>query len=342
MTRIWLNHWFSTAYNIINLIKRGEPTFHIVGSNENSESPIQAVCDEWAREPVLKDDEYVDWALDFCARHEIDVFMPRRHMLAISAQKDAFRSRGIKVMVDDYEIVSTLNQKDQAYRLFEDKGIGIVPPYKVITSAEQFETAYRELSSKFEHVCFKFAKDEGGKSYRLIDNSKKGFSSLLKKQTTRISFSDAYAALSERTSFSPLMVMPFLSGEEISVDCLNTPSGLIAVPRVKDHSRIEHITYDDEIIQTCHDILSKLPLEQPCNIQFKRLNGIPYILEINTRMSGGTHMTCLGSGINIPNIAVNKLLGIDKPWNNKFRACSVSQVEVPVVLNAFADPSCNH
>lgn len=24
MTRIWLNHWFSTAYNIINLIKNEE------------------------------------------------------------------------------------------------------------------------------------------------------------------------------------------------------------------------------------------------------------------------------------------------------------------------------
>ena len=41
MTRIWLNHWFSTAYNIINLLRENNPDFWIIGSNENHESPIK-------------------------------------------------------------------------------------------------------------------------------------------------------------------------------------------------------------------------------------------------------------------------------------------------------------
>ena len=35
MTRIWMNHWFSTAYNIVNLIKQDDPEFLVIGSNEN-------------------------------------------------------------------------------------------------------------------------------------------------------------------------------------------------------------------------------------------------------------------------------------------------------------------
>ena len=35
MVRIWLNHWFSTAYNIINLIKADEQDFYIIGTNDN-------------------------------------------------------------------------------------------------------------------------------------------------------------------------------------------------------------------------------------------------------------------------------------------------------------------
>lgn len=27
MVRIWMNHWFSTAYNIVNLIKQDDPEF---------------------------------------------------------------------------------------------------------------------------------------------------------------------------------------------------------------------------------------------------------------------------------------------------------------------------
>ena len=47
--RIWLNHWFSTAYNIIRLIRDSDPGYTIIGTNENEESPIKAVCDEWYR-----------------------------------------------------------------------------------------------------------------------------------------------------------------------------------------------------------------------------------------------------------------------------------------------------
>ena len=33
MTRIWLNHWFSTAYNIVSLINSAFPDIEIIGSN---------------------------------------------------------------------------------------------------------------------------------------------------------------------------------------------------------------------------------------------------------------------------------------------------------------------
>ena len=57
------------------------------------------------------------------------------------------------------------------------------------------------------------------------------------------------------------------------------------------------------------------------------------MLEINTRMSGGVQMACAASGVNIPAIAVNKLLGVDMPWNNKQEEKRVTFVEVPVVLD---------
>ena len=142
----------------------------------------------------------------------------------------------------------------------------------------------------------------------------------------------AVAALSEKETFPPIMLMPYLPNEEISVDCLKTNSGIIMIPRVKGATRVEAIRYNPDILATCQRFFERIPLEMPCNIQFKYLEGIPYMLEVNTRMSGGVQMACLGSGINIPNIAVNKLLGIDKHWTNNYEEKQVSHIEIPVVI----------
>lgn len=332
MIRIWMNHWFSTAYNIVNLIKQDDPNFYVIGTNENYCSPIRTVCDEWYQEPTLKDDEYVEYCLEFCQEHHVDVFLPRRGMLEISKQKSQFEALGTKVMVDDYNIISALNHKNEAYELFKKEEIGIVPEYRIVTSVDDFRQAYTELSCQYKHVCFKFVKDEGGKSFRLIDNNRTGYAALFKKQTTRMTYEAAVAALSEQTVFAPIMLMPYLPNEEISVDCLKTPSGIIMIPRVKGSTRVEKIRYDAEILSTCELLFKKVPLENPCNIQFKYLDGIPYMLEVNTRMSGGVQMACLGSGINIPNIAVNKLLGIEKSWTNNYEEKQVSHIEIPVII----------
>ncbi len=332
MTRIWMNHWLSTAYNIVNLIKQDDPTFFVIGSNENFGSPIRTVCEEWYQEPILKDDAYVDYCLEFCREHRVDVFLPRRGMLDISKQIARFESIGTKVMVDDYSLISTLNHKDEAYELFKKEGIGIVPDYRMVTTVEQFQRGYSELIDQYKQVCFKFVKDEGGKSFRLIDNSRTGYAALFRKQTTRMTYDAAVAALSEKDVFSPIMLMPYLPNEEISVDCLKTNSGIIMVPRVKGATRVEKISYDTDILTTCQQFFEHIPLEMPCNIQFKYLEGVPYMLEVNTRMSGGVQMACLGSGINIPNIAVNKLLGIEKQWSNNYEEKRVSHIEISVII----------
>lgn len=65
MKRVWLNHWFSTAYNIINLIN-ADNNFVIIGTNESISSPIKSVCNEWYTERKLDDNSYIEFCLDFC------------------------------------------------------------------------------------------------------------------------------------------------------------------------------------------------------------------------------------------------------------------------------------
>lgn len=332
MTRIWFNHWFSTAYNIMKMIKQGNPDTYIIGTNEREQSVLSTVCDEWYTEPVLHEDEYVEYCLNFCKEHQVEVFMPRREMIAISRRKADFEAIGVKVMVDDYEIVNILNHKDLAYEELKKRGVSTVPEYHIVTTAAGFEEAYADLKKRYKEVCIKFVHDEGGKSYRLIDNRRKGYAALFKKQNTRMTYDAILEALSEKTVFAPLMVMPNLSGEEISVDCLNTASGLIMLPRIKDATRIERMCFDEDILKKTKEVYDAVGLECPCNIQFKYLDGVPYFLEVNTRMSGGVQMACAAAEVNIPDLAVNKLLGIEKDWKICRKERCVSHVEIPVVF----------
>lgn len=332
MIRIWLNHWFSTAYSIIELIKENEQELYIIGSNTNEDSVIKLVCDEWYLEPYISGDEYVDFCLDFCKNHNIQLFLPRREMLEISRRKAEFSEIGVKVMVEDYNMMNIFNQKSKAYHFFTENEIGIVPEYYIVTTLQEFIEAYRNLKEKYKRVCFKFEQDTGGKSYRLIDNSRKGYSALMKKQNTRMTLESVLDALDEKEVFDPIMVMPQLSGEEYSVDCLETKNGLIMLPRIKDNSKIERLCYDEKILEMCSSFQKKACLQHPYNIQFKCLNGIPYFLEVNTRMSGGVQIACLASEVNIPNIAVNKLLGRTVHWKIVKEEKKIGQILLPVVL----------
>lgn len=225
-----------------------------------------------------------------------------------------------------------LNDKTLAYEELKEEKIGYIPEYYIVSNVKDFSEAYEELVKSYEKVCFKFVMDEGGSSYRLIDNSRKGYSALSKKQNSKMMYDDVIKALSEKDNFSPIMIMPYLPDNEVSVDCLKTSTGIIMIPRIKNATRIEKIAYDEKITDMCKAIYDKFELQYLCNIQFKYLNNIPYFLEVNTRMSGGIQMSCLASGVNIPNIAVNQILGNDKLWENKCEERYVTYVEFPILV----------
>ena len=332
MIKIWLNHWFSTVYNVIDMLKKADPELYIICTNQNEKNVISAICDEMYIEPDLKGDEYADFCIKFRKEHKINIFMPRREMLSISKHKADFEDIGVKVMVDDYDTISVLNNKDQAYKMLSEKGISTIPEYCIAASAPEFAAAYNKLATRYKEICIKFVHDEGGKSFRLIDNERKGYTALFKKQNTRMTFESILDSLSEREHFSPLIVMPYLPGVEISADCLNTDKGLIMLPRIKDSSRIERICFDDEILDKVQEVYDAVNLEYPCNIQFKYLDGKPWFLEVNTLMSGGIQMSCAATGVNLPYIAVCKMLGKEQDWNICREEKYVTHIEVPIVL----------
>lgn len=333
MIRVWFNHWFSTSYRLIELMKEdAHEQIYVIGSNRQKDSVIQKVCDEWYEEPGVDGGEYIEFCLDFCAQHGIDAFVPRRNMVDISQNIIRFEKAGVKVMVDDYATISLLNDKAAAYDYFRDCKNLHIPEFRIVNSVSRFEQAYKELRKNYGQVCVKFVKDEGGMSFRKIEENVDRFRQLRVYQGSGISYEMLTEALGCAGTFDDMMVMPYLPGNEISVDCLQTKKGLIAVPRNKGAARHERVEYSEEILQMTETVMSRTGLRYPCNIQFKLKEDIPYLLEINSRMSGGLQMSCLAAKVNIPNIALNKMFGNDIDWTMDRTDRIVSYIELPQII----------
>lgn len=333
MIRVWFNHWFSTSYGLIELMKKDpEEQVYVIGSNEQIDSVIQNACDEWYQDLPVGREDYLQFCLDFCKEHKIDVFVPRKRMIEISEHIRRFEEIGVKVMVDDFFTIKLLNNKAAAYDYLKDCEKLNIPDCEIVNTAEEFAAAYKRLREKYDQICVKFVNDEGARSYRRIIEQVDCFKRLKIYPGAEVAY-DVYAsALQEADRFDDLMLMPYLSGREISVDCLNTDKGLIAIPRYKGSARHENIIFDENILKMTETIMRKVNLQYPCNVQFRLKDDVPYLLEVNTRMSGGLQMACLAEDINIPNIALNKLLGKSIDWSYKPIERVVSYIELPQII----------
>lgn len=329
--RIWFNHWFSTAYHIINLMK-GEGDI-IIGSSSNPHSVVGLACDEWYTEPELPEEEYVSFCMGFCQKHNVEVFVPRRGMGAIAENAHLFDKIDVKLLMDtDSKMLATLRNKEAAYNWFEGFAPEYVPMRFEVKSLEKFRQAYKAITAEYERACFKFSADEGAVSFRVIDNFMSDAGGLYKAPGMKISYENAEAILSDYDFSKPLLMMPYLTGVEVSADCLYKEGGSIIIPRYKSQGRIYTVKYENEIVSFCEEFLKLSGLKMPCNVQLKYHKEKPYLLEVNTRMSGGVQLSCLAADVNIPRLALERLLGNEPEINFIRRERRVSYIETPVIV----------
>jgi biotin carboxylase len=286
--------------------------FIIYGTHPNKDALYLQNCDYAFVEPDISGDEYIDFCLDFCQRHRIDIFIPRKENVLISKRLANFEALGVKVLVcPDAELMAKMDNKAATYQTVSAGAqIFSIPDYEVVNTSEQFKKAYERLKDKGHTVCFKPVIGEGATGFRVIKDKIESIDQLFNQGIGyRISYHYAYEILSQQENFPDLMVLEFLEGREYSIDCVSSHENLYAaIPRMKGDGRVRELVDSPELIQLAHKFHQEYKLPYVFNIQVKYNDGVPKLLEINPRMSGGMHISCL-AGINIPYLAIKILLG---------------------------------
>lgn len=315
---VWFNHWFSTVYHVFGLVRNYDSDIRIVASNVRENDLTKYGADEWFLEPIIGEGkEYVEYCLDMCKKHNINIFMPRRGRNEISNHLDKFNELGVSVLVNtDYEVNKTLEDKVKLYqRLKEHQELKkIVPYYLVVRDKEEFKSAcvlarYYIESKDCKKICIKNAVDEGGTSFKVLLDDKKASQSE-KMEYNTISEKEMEKVIESDKSDKKLLVMPYLT-DEVSCDVLKTSKGVIVVSRQKVQNHIYLVKRDSLLEEYCSRLVKEFNINGPCNIQFRKIEKEWKLLDINNRMSGGIQISCLGSGVNIPLIALNQLTGKD-------------------------------
>ncbi|RFU69039.1 carbamoyl-phosphate synthase large subunit [Peribacillus saganii] len=310
--RIWFNRWFSTAYHFMEAINNNPDgfEFEIYGTHPIKDTVYFEICDYYEVEPVLEGAEYIEYCLDFCRRHLIDVFVPYHYALEISEDLARFTEIGTRVLVcEDFGLMDTMSHKGKLYESFQENDLSsFVPDYRIVRNAGEFQEAYRMIMNKGKKVCFKPANGRGGAGFRVVTESESTVEDLFGPISHEITYSNALKILSSVSSFEELMVLEYLEDAEYSIDCLAYNGQLLAaVPRKKVSGRIRKLEAVPELLELANRVNSIYQIPYVYNIQVKYSQGIPKLLEINPRMSGGLHISCL-SGVNFPYLAVKLLL----------------------------------
>jgi len=335
--RIWFNKTFSTIGAVFRELKKDLPPGEItlICTHTHPTATAFLAADESYLEPAeLSGVAYIEWCLEFCRQHRIDLFWPGKEAALVARDHALFRAMHVEVMsVAEYDTLTLLQNKAHFYAAL-NRDVAETMDCIAVDDREAFDDAVAELSKKHKRLCVKPAVSVFGLGFRILDTQRGSIAHLLKGVEYQIPLQELRLGMNETPHFNTLLVMEHLGGPEWSVDCAGRHGELLcAVQRKKSphagHSQM--IDTNAEIAGMVSRLASHYRLNGLFNIQFKEGDHGPRLLEINPRPSGGFGMACL-SGANLAQIALQGIKGETPEPARIHYGLKVNEINTPVVL----------
>lgn len=332
--RIWINRTYATFHHQIRMLEENPDhrAVHVVATHRDPDSPVLAAAAEAYPELDGLGDDYVEAALAFCTRHAIDVLWPTWQAEAIAARRGDFEALGVRVLTSPPEAIRLFEDKAAAYAAAARLGVP-VPEHHVATTAAEFEAAYGTMvGNGHAEICMKPVTGVGAAGFWIISTEPPSLGDLYAAPRRRMPLAQLRGLIQQCDTFAPLMVMPVLPGGEYSVDTLSHDGKVgRTVPRFKSPtSRRVLLDAHPELEAYTRLLVEEHGLSYLSNVQFRLdEHGRPFLLEVNTRASGGLFQSCLAGG-NLVWPAVRSALEgyLDPAW--------LTEPSYPVALTTFA------
>lgn len=335
--RIWFNKTFSTISAVFNNLRQSLPAGEVtlIATHTHATAAAFLAADEYYLEPTeLTGQDYLDWCLDFCREHHIDLFWPGKESALISRRHDVFHDAGIQVLsVAGHETLMLLHNKADFYRTLPIE-VALVMDFIAVSTLDGFDQAVTELSAKHDRLCVKPAESVYGLGFRILDTQRDSITQLLKGVEYQIPLAELRQGMVNTPHFDTLLVMEHLGGPEWSVDCAGRHGELLCAVQRKKALLAGHGQSIDnhlDIQGMVERLTAHYRLNGIFNIQFKEGRHGVRLLEINPRPSGGFGMACL-AGADLAMMALQAFKGVAVKQPMIRYGLKVTEVNTPVVL----------
>lgn len=208
------------------------------------------------------DEGYIDELLEMCRMYEIShlIVVNEREIERVSAKRKKFQDYGIKVLIQDKEVLDICLDKYKTMKFLEINGI---PVPKTYLSAE--EITWEEK----KQYILKPRKSNGSKGIKLID----------KKDDLRAEDAKEY------------IIQEYIDGNEeytVGVFRQDRITNIIVFQRTlcSGYSYLVDMKKDQSLVELAKKIAELFSLEGFINIQLRKKNDAIYVFEINPRISG--------------------------------------------------------
>lgn len=307
--RVWFNRWFSTGVDFIDKIREGdtENRYIIYVTHHHKSKEFMKRADHFSIEKHMRGKDYIEYCLNYCSENKIDIFIPKFCLYNISEHREEFDKIGVKVLLSTSKnVINLLQDKIAFYNDIERHNIVEIPQYYGIKTFQEFLNAYEKIKTNNKMVCYKPSISEGGLDFRLIYETKEEKKRF--KGENLVYYKHACEKFEKRKSNRTIMIMEYLNELEYSIDCLAYKGELLAAIPRKKVGWYRMLEENNHLIKIAKEITKKYNFSYVFNIQVRYCDGVPKLLEINPRMSGGLNVSCK-SGVNFPYLALRLLDG---------------------------------
>ena len=290
--KIWFNKNFSSIAFMLEELQKKTAVTTLFSHTHAVEH--QKFADSFIYEPEHCDD-YLAFCLQVCQQHQIEVFYPWRHFAKLYPDRKQFADLGVKVIFpcsdSDFH---TIDNKAAFYRHLQEKNLPVsVPLFATANTKTEFIAQYTALKQQAHRLCMKPCVSIYAAGFKVIHDE-----SDYDPWKALVHGHDRYAIaynpllhLLPEVFFREMMILDFLPGDEYSHDILCCNGKVIAGTirqKYHAHDKYQLLIQNSEIERMSALLIAEFNLSGFINVQYRDdRQGMPFVLEINPRISGG-------------------------------------------------------